>query len=95
MGFSRQEYWSGLSFPSPGYLPNPRIEPGSPTMQVDSLPSEPPKEGNTGEGKLSGNQKLKESLLWTRVLRKGLTSPPLQSTCTKKNSLRVDRFLFS
>ena len=42
VGFSRQEYWSGLSFPSPGGLPNPGIEPGSPTLQADSLPSEPP-----------------------------------------------------
>ena len=42
MEFSRQEYWSGLPFPSPGDLPNPGIEPGSPTLQVDSLPSEPP-----------------------------------------------------
>ena len=41
-GFSRQEYWSGLPFPSPGDLPNPGIEPGSPTLQADSLPSEPP-----------------------------------------------------
>ena len=32
MGFSRQEYWSGLPFPSPGDLPNPGIEPGSPTL---------------------------------------------------------------
>ena len=40
MGFSRQEYWSGLSFPSPGNLPNPGIEPGSPALQVDSLPTE-------------------------------------------------------
>ena len=32
MGFSRQEYWSGLPFPSPGDLPNPRIEPGSPAL---------------------------------------------------------------
>ena len=39
--FSRQEHWSGLSFPSPGELPNPGIEPGSPTLQADSLPSEP------------------------------------------------------
>ena len=39
MGFSRQEYWSGLPFPSPGDLPNPGIEPGSPALQVDSLPS--------------------------------------------------------
>ena len=43
MEFSRQEYWSGLPFPSPGYLPNPGIEPGSPALQADVLPSEPPK----------------------------------------------------
>ena len=42
MGFSRQEYWSGLPFPSPGELPNPGIEPGSPALQADALPSEPP-----------------------------------------------------
>ena len=41
-GFSRQEYWSGLPRPPPGDLPNPRIKPGSPTLPVDSLPSEPP-----------------------------------------------------
>ena len=42
MGFSRQEYWSGQPFPSPGDLPNPGIKPGSPALQADSLPSEPP-----------------------------------------------------
>ena len=42
MEFSRQEYWSGLPFPSPGYLPDPGIEPGSPTLQADALSSEPP-----------------------------------------------------
>ena len=42
MGFSRQEYWSGLLFPSPGDLPDPGIEPRSPTLQADTLPSEPP-----------------------------------------------------
>ena len=41
MGFSRQESWSGLPFPSPGDLPKPGIEPGSPTLQADALPSEP------------------------------------------------------
>ena len=40
--FSRQEYWSGLPFPSPGDFPNPGIEPGSPALQADALPSEPP-----------------------------------------------------
>ena len=38
--FSRQDYWSGLPFPSPGDLPDPGIKPGCPTLQVDSLPSE-------------------------------------------------------
>ena len=42
MGFSRKECWSGLPFPSPGDLPNPGIEPGSPALQADTLPSEPP-----------------------------------------------------
>ena len=41
MGFSRQEYWSGLPFPFPGDLPDPGIEPGSPTLEADSLTSEP------------------------------------------------------
>ena len=43
--FSRQEYQSGLPFPSPGDLPNPGIEPGSPALQADALPSEPPGKG--------------------------------------------------
>ena len=42
MEFSKQEYWGGLPFPSPGDLHNPRIEPGSPTLQPDILPTEPP-----------------------------------------------------
>ena len=42
MGFSRQEYWSGVPFPSPGDPPDPGIEPRSPALQVDTLPSEPP-----------------------------------------------------
>ena len=42
MEFSRQEYWSGLPFPSPGDLPNPGIEPRSPVLQADALLSEPP-----------------------------------------------------
>jgi len=42
MEFSRQEYWSGLPFPSPGDLPNPGIKPGSSALQVDSFPSQPP-----------------------------------------------------
>ena len=41
MEFSRQEYWSGLPLPSPGDLPDPGIEPWSPALQADALPSEP------------------------------------------------------
>ena len=46
MGFSRQEYWSGLPFPSPGDLPSPRIAPRSPALQADALPSEPPEKNS-------------------------------------------------
>ena len=46
IGFSRQEYWSGLPFPSPGDFPNPGIEPGSPALQADTLSSEPPGKPN-------------------------------------------------
>ena len=53
MGFSRQEYWSGLPFPSPGDFPNRGIEPGSPTLQADSLPSESP-----GKPKITGVDSL-------------------------------------
>ena len=49
MGFSREEYWSGLPFPSPGDLPDPGIEPRSPALQADALPSEPP--GNITSGR--------------------------------------------
>ena len=46
MEFSRQEYWSGLAFPSPGHLPGLGIELWSPALQADSLPPEPPKYPN-------------------------------------------------
>ena len=48
MEFSRQEHWSGLPFPSPGDLPNPGIEPGSPALQADALLSK--KTGKEGKG---------------------------------------------
>ena len=47
MGFSRQKHWSGLPFPSPGDLPNSGIEPRSPALQADALPSEPPGKPST------------------------------------------------
>ena len=73
MGFSRQECWSGLPFPSPGDLPNPGIEPGSLALQADALPSEPP--GKLDEAQAGINCKLitsdmqMTSLLWQKVKR--------------------------
>ena len=68
-GFSRQENWSGLPFPSPGDLPNPGIEPGSPALQTDALPSEPP-----------GKPK---SFQWDQTVSKYLNKECFQ--CSKQN----------
>ena len=56
MGFTRQEYWSGLPFPSPGDLPNPGIEPRSPTLQADALTSEPPGKPSTQIANVEHNE---------------------------------------
>ena len=68
MGFSRQEYWSGLPFPSPGDLPNPGIEPGSPALEADALTSEPP-------GKPRNKSKLLTLLLTNCKSEIPMTSP--------------------
>ena len=69
MGFSKQEYWSGLPFPSSGDLPNPGIRPRSPTLQEDSLPAEPQgKPKNPGVGSLF----LLQQLFLTQELNRGL-----------------------
>ena len=57
MGFFRQEYWSGLAFPSPGDLPDPGIKSGSPALEADSLTSEPP-------GKRKAKEKRKDISVW-------------------------------
>ena len=49
IGFSRQEYWSGLPFPFPGDLPDPGIEPRSPALQANSLPAELPGKPKDGQ----------------------------------------------
>ena len=59
MGFSRQECWGGLPFPSPGNLPSPGIEPKSPALQADSLPPEPPGEPNIVMDEIKIMQKVK------------------------------------
>ena len=70
MKFSRQEYWSGLPFHSLGDLPGPGIELGSPALQADSLPSEPP-----------GNPKCRrpwfDSWVWTILWRRDRLPTPL------------------
>ena len=64
MGFFRQEYWSGLLFPSPGDNPDPGIEPWSPTLQADSLPSEP-------AGKPRSEEQRKSKAIFGSILNKG------------------------
>ena len=73
-GVSKQEYWTGLSCPPPGDLPNPGLKPRSPSLQMDSLPSEPPgKPKNTGVGSLS----LLQQIFQTQ--KSNLGSPALQA----------------
>ena len=66
MGFSRQEYWSSLPVPPPGDLPNPGIEPGSPTLQADFLPAEPP--GKPIEDETSHDIPLSQNLIQSKAL---------------------------
>ena len=75
MGFSSQECWSGLPFPSPGDLPNSGIEPGSPTLQADALPSEPPGElsSNLGQGTRFHMPQLRPSTAKINIFKKEIT----------------------
>ena len=89
--FSRQEYWSGLPFSSPGNLPNPGIEPRSPVLQADSSPSEPPaKEVEPYRGNLEERKQALILHLWRgdagvhhqSVSRSGGTAPaPTHKRC--------------
>jgi len=72
MGFSRQEYWSGLPFPSPGDLPNPGIEPRSPAFQADSSRCEVPGKPSLRKVNLHILSISKESGFFSMVLRKSL-----------------------
>ena len=69
MKFSRPEYWSGWPFPSPGDLPNPEIEPRSPTLQMDFLPAEP--EGKPKNTRV-GSQFLLQQIFLSQELNQGL-----------------------
>ena len=72
MGFSRQEYWSGLPFSSPGDLPDPRIEPRSPALQADALTSEPP--GKQPISERDGNTRPPDLPLEKPICRSGSNS---------------------
>ena len=76
MGFPRQQYWSGLPFPSPGDLPNPGIEPRSPALEADALPSEPTHEKGdyVGRGEMSSWDHLLGALAMRSYTEK--MSPP-------------------
>ena len=82
MGLSRQEYWSGLPFPSPGDLPDPGIEPGSPALQADALTSEPP--GRPDFHEMYFNKLLNVEITssigyyWDHLPREGNATPPRQ-----------------
>ena len=83
MEFSRPEYWNGEPLPSTGGLPNPGIKPRSPTLQGDSLPTEPPrKPKNSGVGSLS----LLQQIFPTQESNQGL----LHYRRIKGNSLKID-----
>ena len=91
MGFSRPEYWSGQPFPSPGDLPNPRIEVRFPTLQANSLPAEPQgKPKNNGVGSLS----LLQWIFLTQELRDCSISLALQagSLPTEPSYIASDRY---
>ena len=69
MGFSRQGYWSGLPFPSPGDLPDPGIEPGSPALQADSLPSELQGKSDYDEAIFGDHQNYgREACTWRTIV---------------------------
>ena len=84
-GIFQARVWSGLLFPSPGDLPNPRIELGSPALQADALPSEPPGKPLSGD-KISTNQVLKIKTAkgrdkWNRGLAGGVIHFPKMRNC--------------
>ena len=86
MEFSRQEYWSGLPWPSPGYLPDPGIEPGSPALQAGSLPSEPPGNGHEFE-EIRGDGKDREA--WGAAVH-GVTKSPTWLSETEQQQHEVE-----
>ena len=91
MEFSRQEYWSGLPFPSPGNLPNPGIKPRSPALQADSLLAEPQgKHKNTGVGGLS----LLQQIFLSQELNLHFVPTKLARACVLALSLSLSLYIY-
>ena len=74
MGFSRQEYWSGSPFPSPGDLPDPGIKPKSPALQADALTSEPPGKPDIKKGWQEYTEELYKKDLMTQITTMVITT---------------------
>ena len=91
MGFSRQEYWSGLPFPFPGDLPNPGIKPGSPTLRADALTSEPPGSPRGKVSQYSHYKKLYDDSSKKKLKIELQVDPeiPLLSTYQKKRKTKT------
>ena len=83
MGFSRQEYWRGLPFPSPGDIPDPGIEPRSPALQAESLPTELQGKSQKDESQRIDNFEL---WCWRRLLRIPWTAKRLNQSILKEIS---------
>ena len=86
MGFSRQEYWSGLPFPSPGDLPHPGIEPGSPALQADSGATR--EDSATRKKELPGKSKVHDLSLWYEG-KPGPKTLPLMNYCPQIHTIKV------
>ena len=72
MEFSRPQYWNGLPFPSPGDLPNPGIKPGSPALQADSLPAEPPGKPKQGIKSYENNLHKLKLMFYLNILKNSI-----------------------
>ena len=91
MEFSRQQYWSGLSFPSPGDLLDSGIEPGSPALQADSLPSEPP---SGGDRQMPSSYYMVQGVLMTGLRSGSCGSPWVQGHIKAFGSISTKSFVF-
>ena len=86
MEFSRQEYWSGLPFPSPGDLPNPGIEPGSPALQADTLLSEPPRKPKGAGPRIVWNDAYRKAYCSSYSFCKNVMAGDIYQACKGSNA---------